>query len=64
MKKPEPAIGLAQALTKAREIRKTRFESIDGQYWQYLCDLKPGVLDATRREMADATVDIEKFINP
>jgi len=60
LKKPDPPAGLAEALARAREIRKTHYESISGQYWEYLCNLKPDVLDASRREMADAVVEMEK----
>ncbi len=51
-------IALAAALAKAREVRKSRFESIDGAFHQYLIRLKLDVLDAARREMAEATVNL------
>ncbi|MCC7517582.1 MAG: DUF4091 domain-containing protein [Verrucomicrobiae bacterium] len=59
LKQPAPPDGLADAVTKARAVRAARFESITGLYFQYLIHLKPGTLDASRREMADATLEIE-----
>jgi hypothetical protein len=56
LKEPVPPAGLTEALAKARTVRQARFESITGQYWQYLLALRPDTLDATRRELAEATV--------
>ncbi|MBM3887503.1 MAG: DUF4091 domain-containing protein [Verrucomicrobia bacterium] len=54
--KADPPVGLADALAKAREVRKRRFENITGRWFQYLCGLHAGDLAAARRELADATV--------
>ncbi|MBI4025294.1 MAG: hypothetical protein HY360_09970 [Verrucomicrobia bacterium] len=44
----------------ARQLFFIPFEAISGRLHEYISDLKPDMLDATRREMADAIVEIEK----
>ncbi len=46
----------AVALARARAARQTHYEKIGGRYFDYLCGLQPGALDATRRALADAIV--------
>ena len=58
-KRPNVPPPLAEALSHAREVRKRRFESIDGRWFQYLCSLRPGDLSRSRREMADAIVALD-----
>ena len=53
---------LAGALSKARDVRKRRFESIDGRWFQYVCGLRPGDLEQSRRELADAVVRIDRVL--
>ena len=62
LKKPNPPAALAEALAKAKAVRKTRFDSIGGPWFHYLCALQPGVLETTRRMMAEATVEINRQI--
>jgi len=47
---------LSAALDEALRVRKQDFESIDGRWFEYLCRLRPGDLENTRRILADATV--------
>lgn len=62
LNRPNPPAGLADALAKAREVRKTRFESISGRWFEYLNRLQPEALDTTRREMAEATVSLNQLL--
>jgi len=57
---PDPPSGLADVLEHAKKVRKERFESIQGRWFQYTCGLKLGQLEATRREFAEAIVDIDQ----
>ena len=59
LKEASPPAGLADALANGRKVRKERFESIGGRWFQYLCGLKPGVLEESRRAMADAIVKLD-----
>jgi len=56
----DPPPGLADALNRAKKVRKERFESIQGRWFQYTCGLKLGQLEATRREFAEAIVNINR----
>jgi hypothetical protein len=60
LKEPSPGAGLADALANARRVRATRFESITGRLHEYIPALKPDVLDASRREVAEATMVLER----
>jgi len=61
--KPLPAL-LADALAQAREVRRTHYESIKGRWFRYLCSIKPGDLERTRREMADAVLRLNGAMSP
>jgi hypothetical protein len=62
-REPRPA-GLAEALVEAREVRKTRFETISGRWFEYICALTPETLDATRRDLADAIARLQAATRP
>lgn len=53
---------LAHAVAEAREVRKY-FESIEGRWFEYLCNLKPGDLDVARRAFADAIIAINMCLD-
>lgn len=55
---------LADALAHAREVRKQRFESISGWYFSYVNRIsrQSGVLDESRREMAEAYLKIREHL--
>ncbi len=56
----DPPPGLADALNRAKGVRRQRFESIQGRWFQYTCGLKLGQLEATRREFAEAIASINR----
>ena len=51
--------GLRQALEEARRVRADRFEAITGGYTRYINSTDAGILDDTRREMAQAIVALD-----
>jgi len=61
---PNPPQGLAAALMKARSVREQIFEPITGRWFEYLCRLRPGDLERSRRALADATVRLDQALNP
>ncbi|MBC8875117.1 MAG: hypothetical protein H8E44_37325 [Planctomycetes bacterium] len=60
LEKSDPPPGLADALERAKRVRRERFESIQGRWFQYMCGLRLGQLEATRREFAEAIVYINR----
>jgi len=58
--KASPPAGLNEAVEKARAVRRERYESIGGRWFEYLCALGPETLAVTRRAMADAVVELNK----
>lgn len=54
-----PPAGLAEALAKGRAAQAARFESINGKLHEYF-GFAPDLLDQSRRDMAEATVEIVK----
>ncbi len=56
LKQPDPSPKLAAVLEAARGVRKKHFESINGRWLEYFCQLVPGALDQSRRAFADAVV--------
>ncbi|MBI3922139.1 MAG: DUF4091 domain-containing protein, partial [Armatimonadetes bacterium] len=63
LQKPDPPAGLAAALAKAKDVRKARYESIGGRWFEYLNGLKPDTLDATRHEMAMEIVALGRLLH-
>ncbi len=55
---PDAPPGLKAALEHAKNVRRERFESIDGRWFRYLFGLQPGDLAAVRRALAEATVEL------
>ena len=58
----EPAArspALTTALATARQIREQHFESIDGRWFEYLCQIQPGDLQNSRRALAEATLRLQ-----
>ncbi len=53
---------LQEALAEARQVRRTRFESIDGGYVAYISNSSGGALDGARREMAEATIALHECL--
>ncbi len=53
---PDPPPELEAAMQHARQVRKIRYESVQGRWFEYLGQLRPGDLDQARREMAEAIV--------
>lgn len=60
--KPSPPAGLAEALAKAREVRKSCYEGLESRWFAYLCSLQPGTLEAARHDIAEAIVAINKHL--
>jgi len=60
LEKSDPPPGLADALERAKKVRRERFESIQGRWFQYTCGLQLGQLETTRREFAEAIVNINR----
>ena len=58
LKRPNPSPKLAVVLEAARGVRKKHFESINGRWLEYFCQLVPGALDQSRRAFADAVVQL------
>jgi hypothetical protein len=56
---PDPPAGLADAVAKGRAVHAARFEAIGGRLHEYI-GFAPELLDTSRREMAEATVEIGK----
>ena len=62
LKQPDPPRGLSAAIDEARGVRKQDFESIDGRWFEYLCRIRPGDLEKTRRSLADVTVRLNQAL--
>jgi hypothetical protein len=62
LEKPDPPPELATALDRARAVRRERFESIQGRWFEYTCGLELGQLEATRREFVEAIVHVNRAI--
>lgn len=56
LKQPDRPRELSAALDDALRVRRETYESIDGRWFEYLCRIRPGDLEETRRSLADATV--------
>jgi len=54
---------LQKALADTRLVRKTRFESITGGYIGFVNSITAKTLEETRKEMAEATININNSIN-
>jgi len=62
LKQPNPPAALSDAVTQAKQVRQERYESIGGRWFEYACSLRPGELETTRRELADAVVRINRSL--
>lgn len=60
LRKSDPPERLAAALKRARDVRKKCFGAINGRWFQYLAGLLPGDLDAARRNLADAVLELKR----
>ena len=63
-KAKNPPAELADAFAQAGEVRRSRYESIQGRWFRYLCSINPGDLESVRREMADAIVRLNGAMMP
>lgn len=59
---PNPPEELNAALNAALQIRRENFEEISGRWFEYLCRIRPGDLEQTRRRLADATVQLDRLL--
>jgi hypothetical protein len=62
LKQPAPSRELSVAFDEALRVRKQDFESIDGRWFEYLCRIRPGDLEKTRRSLADVTVRLNQAL--
>ena len=62
LKQPDPSQDLSAAFDEALRVRKQDFESIDGRWFEYLCRIRPGDLEKTRRSLADVTVRLNQAL--
>ena len=57
-----PPADLGVAIAEGQAVRRERFESIQGRWFEYACRLRPGDLEASRRELAEAIVKINRSL--
>ena len=57
-----PPAHLGDVLAQAKRVRQEQYESIDGRWFEYVCRLRPGDLETSRRQLAEATVRITQAL--
>ena len=62
LEQAKPSADLSIAIARGQAVRRERFESIQGRWFEYLCRLRPGDLETSRRDIADAIVQINRSL--
>ncbi|TWU05118.1 hypothetical protein CA54_58060 [Symmachiella macrocystis] len=62
LEQSNPSDDLRVAIAQAQHVRQERYESIRGRWFEYVCSLRPGELENSRREFAEAIVQINRAL--
>jgi len=62
LEQTNPPDDLRVAIAQAMHVRQKRYESIGGRWFEYVCSLRPGELETSRRELAEAIVRVNRSL--